>query len=411
MPLIAVALLSVQQTTAQPVDDVVEAPTVSSGSSRSGSSGYGSASGYGSGSYYSSSSRSASNYEDIPELTAIYEAGKNYDSLVAKIKRLLIKEGATNVRNNEDYSSYNRAERRYNFSAVASKTAYYKLKDALNALPNKFQEIRESSQRIYFGDTARMQEELRFYKREKNKLSSLLDTMTVTNPQYRGTSQQVLSLISQIANKQNEFREAISKMEMPYKLNIQIFTNYNDYYNRNNTGTSSPGYGSINKKPKANSWTQHFIPGISYVGMNPTNTDTMGRYAGISPEISLYSKFKNYGYESQPGYVNFYARLGILNSDKSNVAKIYYTGLGVRFSFENKLKRQYLIPFFSDEFSYVHREGTGGALLNIPGAGMYLYTGKHLQAYFSGGYVYPFSKRESYESFTFSGGISYTLWR
>lgn len=397
---------------AQPVERmgvaVEEAPPVSSG--RYGSAGSTGSSGYGAGPYSSYSGSRSGNYEDIPELSGRFDAGKNYDSTVARMGRIFKTYGALINRNYEDVSSYNVAEKRHNYQVSVSMGSFKTIKDILDAMPGKVN-LSQTTQRAYFADTARIIEELKYYKREKEALSKMLDTMSPANPKYRATSQQVLNLISQISSKQNEWRETDLRAKYPCKINIQIYTSYDGFYNRSSTPrepvVSPPKY----RSSYYTGWKHRFIPGISYIGMKPVNADSLGLFTGIAPELSLFSRFRGSGGDYNPSFQNLYVRLGVLKSDKSGIPKTYYTGLGVRFSFENKARRQYLIPFFGDEFSYVNNSRIGGALLNSPNVGVYLIATKQVQAYFSAGYVYPFKHRESYESYTFSGGISYLLWR
>ncbi len=420
--LVAVAFqfISPNPILAQPGEEIVNTPVDMGYSDRvstkkamtgnAGSLGYGSGIGSSYGSYRSSGS--TYNYEEVPELNVTLESEKQYDTLVAKVERKLRAEGAIINRENEEYSYRNHKEKRFIFNANISKAGFQTVKDHLNLFEGRY-EFRITTQRQSFMDTARAQEELKLYMREKNALSKLLDTMNPTNPYYRTTNQNLLNLISTIASRQNELRDGIQKIKSPCKITVTIYTNYSKYHETTNSGNGYDGNdnGYRSKSSYSPSWQRNIIPGISYLAFNPAKKDSFGIYSGFAPEFSLHTRYRGRNNSSNPSISNVYARLGILKSENKTETKIYYSALGVRLSFENRLKRNYLIPFFGDEFSYAYKESEGGALLNIPQAGIYLFFNKNLQASFSAGYIYPFGKRSTYTGYTISGSLSFLLWK
>ncbi len=72
--------------------------------------------------------------------------------------------------------------------------------------------------------------------------------------------------------------------------------------------------------------------------------------------------------------------------------------------------RHYVVPYFAHVLVYFHRHKIKAAVVNIPSAGLYFVANKKVQAYAAAGYVYPFSSRNNYESFTLTGGMSFILW-
>lgn len=417
---IAFQFISPNLILAQPGEDIVNTPVDMGYSDRvttkkamtggTGVMGYGSGTGSSYGSYRSSGS--TYNYEEVPELNATFESEKQYDSMIARVERILRAEGAIINRENEENSYRNHKEKRFVFNANISKVGFQIVKDRLNLLEGKY-EFRVNTQRQSFMDTARAQEELKLYMREKSALSKLLDTMSPAHPYYRSTNQNLLNLISTIASRQNELRDGIQKIKSPCKITVTIYTNHSKYHETTSNASNSDGYdnGYRSKSNYTPSWERNIIPGISYLSFNPAKKDSFGSYSGIAPEFSLHTRYRGRNNSSNPSISNVYARLGILKSENKSESKIYYSAIGVRLSFENRLKRNYLIPFFGDEFSYAYKENEGGALLNIPQVGVYMFFNKNIQASFSAGYVYPFGKRSTYTGYTISGSLSFLLWK
>ncbi|MDI1235244.1 MAG: hypothetical protein PSX81_13260 [bacterium] len=245
-------------------------------------------------------------------------------------------------------------------------------------------------------DTLRINEELKLCEINKINYLKTLDTMSPVSKNYERINRELNSLYSKIAQK-NKDKESIRK-QMKYSNTIKI-----KVY-RNNSKYNQP-YGYYKKK----NWENYFMPGLTYNQMTPVMKDSFGVFSGFTPKFVFYSKYNRNA--KGPSYLNVYGRVGILKSNKKSIGKILVYSIGANFSFENKITRNYLVPYFGLEIGGINQNALGASLFGMPQLGVYLYTTKKIQAYINGGYVYALNHTYEYESYNLSAGINFLLWR
>jgi hypothetical protein len=371
-----------------------------------GSSGRGTGSGTGYPGYDSRPLRATGAFAEVPNLLAEYNAGKDFDTVHAKVMQAIRTFRSAAIKSELSHGRYAHTAKRLELNTAVSVDDVYALKTKLGAIPGVL-ELTETKRTVQYSDTNRMQEEMRFYRREKDGLAALLDTLHPLHPAYRNSSERVLRLVGMISEKQMDLEKARNLARFPCNIQVVIYTDKDDFFA--NTASEQGPVEAARRNLKTN-WENQFVPGLSYNVFRRVNADTNSLLSGFSPELTLYSRYRSGFKRASPAYVNIYGRLGIFHSGSDKQFKLYYTGFGFRLSFESKLKRQYLVPYFGHEIGYFHSDQLKGAVVNIPSAGLYLVANRKIQAYAAAGYVYPFGSRNNYESFTVTGGMSFILW-
>ncbi|MFN7302875.1 MAG: hypothetical protein ACK5U7_15485 [Bacteroidota bacterium] len=350
--------------------------------------------------------RATGTFAEVPNLFVEFNAGKDFDTVHARVMQVLRAFRTAAVKSELTHGRYVQTEKRLELNTAVSIEDVYTLKTRLGAIPG-VKEITETRRTVQYSDTNRMKEELRFYRREKDGLAALLDTLHPLHPSYRNSSERLLRLIGMVSERQQELDRARNLTSFPCSILLVIYTNKTAFFAQS---ASEAGPGDYERRNRKTNWENQFVPGLSYNTFKRVNADTNSILSGFTPELTLYTRYRSGFKRASPAYVNVYGRLGIFNSGSDRQFKLYYTGFGFRLSFESKLKRQYLVPYFGHELGYFHSEKLKAAVVNIPSAGLYFVANKKVQAYAAAGYVYPFSSRNNYESFTLTGGMSFILW-
>lgn len=350
--------------------------------------------------------RATGTFAEVPNLFVEYNAGNAFDTVHANVMQALRTFRTAALKSELSHGRYAHTTKRLELNTAVSIEDVYALKTKLGAIPGIL-EITETKRTVQYSDTNRMQEELRFYRREKDGLAALLDTLHPLHPAYRNSSDRVLRLVGMISEKQMELEKARSLARYPCSILLVIYTDKAEFF-ANSANEDGPVQ-AARRNLKTN-WENQFVPGLSYNVFRRVNADTNSVLSGFSPELTLYSRYRSGFKRASPAYVNIYGRLGIFHSGSDKQFKLYYTGFGFRLSFESKLKRQFLVPCFGHEIGYFHSDQLKGVVVNIPSAGLYFIANRKVQVYAAAGYVYPFGSRNNYESFTVAGGMSFVLW-
>jgi hypothetical protein len=350
--------------------------------------------------------RASGTFAEVPNLLVEYNAGKDFDTVHFKVMQALRTFRTAALKSELSHGRYVHTAKRLELNTAVSIEDVYALKTKLGAIPGKL-EITETKRTVQYSDTNRMQEELRFYRREKDGLAALLDTLHPLHASYRNSSERALRLVGMISEKQMELEKARNLARFPCNIEVVIYTDKTDFFTY---AASENGPVKAARRNHKTNWENQFVPGLSYNVFKRVNADTNAVLSGFSPELTLYSRYRSGFKRASPAYVNIYGRLGIFNANSDKQFKLYYTGFGFRLSFESKLKRQYLVPYFGHEIGYFHSDALKGAVVNIPSAGLYFVANKKVQVYAAAGYVYPFGSRNNFESFTVTGGMSFILW-
>ncbi len=241
-------------------------------------------------------------------------------------------------------------------------------------------------------DTFAVSEEIKRLEIRKQKLITQMDTLSVMSSRYKSLNNELNTVNTSIASKLKKQEE--NKVQQVIK--IKIYENYKKYQRKDN-------------RYRDREWDEYFMPGLGYNRIVPAMKDSFGTFSGFAPEFTIYARYKHYA--KGPSYVKTYFRVGILNSDKPAIGKMLLYSVGTNFSFENKMKRQWLIPYFGMEIGGINQKRIGPSLFVMPQLGVYLYASKQLQVHVNGGYLYSFSHPYEYESYTMSAGLSFLLWR
>ena len=151
------------------------------------------------------------------------------------------------------------------------------------------------------------------------------------------------------------------------------------------------------------------MPGAGYSFYTPRN-DTLGTFSGLSVELVLDGKASPNNRSNGPGFSRFYAKLDILNSEKSAIRSLFRYGLGFSTSFERAPKRQLLIPYFGAEGGGISQADFGSSFQVSPHLGMHVVANRAIFLNIQGGYVYPFSIFDELRGWLLSATLNFSLW-
>ncbi len=151
------------------------------------------------------------------------------------------------------------------------------------------------------------------------------------------------------------------------------------------------------------------MPGAGYSYYTPRN-DTLGTFSGLSVELVLGGDVRSNNRSRGPGISRFYAKLDILNSDKSDIRSLFRYGLGFSTSFERAPRRQLLIPYFGAEGGGISQADFGSAFQVSPHLGMHVVANRAIFLNVQGGYVYPFRNFDELRGWLLSATLNFSLW-
>jgi len=164
------------------------------------------------------------------------------------------------------------------------------------------------------------------------------------------------------------------------------------------------------KDPCFNSyWDDWFMPGAGYKTYIPKNKE-FGVYHGVTTDFVIYARAKSYcSNYSGPARTKFYGTLSILSSTNSEARDIFYSNVGVNLSFEGRLKRKFLIPFFGMEMGGLYQRDFTSFNFT-PLAGIQLLSTERIIWSVQGGYQYTTKHFDEYSGITAGSTINLLLW-
>ncbi|MGM0598157.1 MAG: Ig domain-containing protein [Myxococcota bacterium] len=173
-------------------------------------------------------------------------------------------------------------------------------------------------------------------------------------------------------------------------------------------------------------WEAYFLPGLSYTGYIPANSEELGIYNGISINY-VFISWTHRNNKRGPSHGRVYFKLDIMQSTETEVADLIYWAGGVDLSFERFPKRNFLIPFFGLELggSYSNRKIAGncspdsidnctkeiGGVFHItPTFGIHLWVDRNFFVTLSGGYSFPVEDYDNLKGWRVNLGANFTMW-
>lgn len=160
---------------------------------------------------------------------------------------------------------------------------------------------------------------------------------------------------------------------------------------------------------KSTYWDDWFMPGGGYKMYVPKNTE-FGIYQGFTTEFVIYARAKNKcsGFGG-PARSKFYSTLSILASDNAEAKDIFFSNFGVNLSFEGKLDRKFLIPYFGMELGGLFQRDFSSFHFT-PLAGVQLFSNKRAIWSAQVGYQYTTKYFDEYSGLTFGSTFNLLLW-
>ncbi|MFY7850108.1 MAG: hypothetical protein ACOVSS_13635, partial [Bacteroidia bacterium] len=161
--------------------------------------------------------RATGTFAEVPNLFVEFNAGKDFDTVHARVMQVLRAFRTAAVKSELTHGRYVQTEKRLELNTAVSIEDVYALKTRLGAIPG-VKEITETRRTVQYSDTNRMKEELRFYRREKDGLAALLDTLHPLHPSYRNSSERLLRLIGMVSERQQELDRARNLTSFPCSI-------------------------------------------------------------------------------------------------------------------------------------------------------------------------------------------------
>lgn len=156
-------------------------------------------------------------------------------------------------------------------------------------------------------------------------------------------------------------------------------------------------------------WNDWFMPGGGYKTYIPKNSD-FGVYHGFNTEFVIYARAKNKcSHYGGPARTKFYSSLSIMASTKSESRDIFFSNVGVNLSFEGKLDRNFLIPYFGLEVGGLYQRDYSSFHFT-PLAGIQLFSTKRIIWSAQGGYQYTTKFFDEYSGLSMSTTVNFLLW-
>ena len=247
-------------------------------------------------------------------------------------------------------------------------------------------------------DTMLQYRNLLVSKSEMQKWKAILDTADIKSAKYPSYYSNYRAKMNQVVAAERNLKNVKDRIYYPYTITVMF---YDNYPNKNY---------ATNGKKKYREET-YFSPSVAGQLIVPRiSVPGKGNYFGLSPEINIYTRLKSRSRKS-PSYLRVYGNLGIhaAEGNKSNRRFIY--GFGGDASFENNVRRRWLIPYFGVYLGIISEIGFGNNFMVQPKIGAVLYAGKDIHWFANAGYLYPFKNTNLLEGTVFSTGLNFILWR
>jgi hypothetical protein len=318
------------------------------------------------------------------------------EEIVVRIEKSDIME----VRKNIYYQNTNREyfyfQFRVNEADYDSLFEYLKKKDV-----SKTNKLTNSTIQVSYAnryDTTQTYFQMKAAKDEMVRWKTLMDSTIITSPNYN----QYLSRYNRASNNYFRYQKNLENLRKqakhPFLFTIMVYKDQKNQY-------------VTSKRKIRNKKEYKFTPSLSGGMIFPTNIRPAGgNYLGIVPEISLYTKWSNYSRRS-PAYVRIAAGIGVYVNESSGNQRRYLYSLSGDASFENRINRKWMIPYFGMSTGFVNERILGSSLFIQPKVGLLLYANPSFHLFAEGGYFFATNNSRSYESSTVKAGLNMMLWK
>ncbi len=155
-------------------------------------------------------------------------------------------------------------------------------------------------------------------------------------------------------------------------------------------------------------WDDYFMPGLGVKSYIPKNHSEIGVYNGIMTEFVIYAKAKG-SVGSGPSRIKTYGNLSIMGSSVKSSNDIFFANVGLNLSYEGKLKRKYLIPYFGLEIGGLFQRDFSTFQFS-PVTGIQIVSNKRILWSVQGGYLYTTKRFDEYSGFSLASSVNVLLW-
>lgn len=143
------------------------------------------------------------------------------------------------------------------------------------------------------------------------------------------------------------------------------------------------------KLDKSKAFVSYLIPGVGYSFYQPRDHKNLGVFHGVNAEFVIVNQLS----EKDKGPANWrlYARMSILNNldtDKRVDGGLFFYGIGGTFSFEPRLQRNWMIPYFGIELGGINQQQVGGSFQATPTLGFHVFNNSFVTFSLFGGYTF-----------------------
>ena len=168
-------------------------------------------------------------------------------------------------------------------------------------------------------------------------------------------------------------------------------------------------YKDVKKEYDRYNFDERFMPGIGYGFYQPSKSDSIGSFYGVVVKYLFYREVSQ-NERSGPSHIDFYSKLGLLNSTEGDISQVFLYSLGIDLSFEKDPHRYFFIPYFGLEMGGLSQKSYGTSIQFTPTAGVHLISKKNLTVDLSGGYVYPIKNFEHLAGWYSDICLNFVLW-
>lgn len=157
-------------------------------------------------------------------------------------------------------------------------------------------------------------------------------------------------------------------------------------------------------------WDDYFMPGAGYKMFVPKDRSNLGTYHGFTTEFVIYARAKSSESRwSGPGRIKTYGNLSIMASDRDEAKDIFFVNTGLNLSFESKMKRKVMIPYFGMEIGGLFQRDFS-TMHFTPVAGIQFISTKRIIWSAQGGYLYTTKRFDEYSGYSLSSTLNILLW-
>lgn len=174
------------------------------------------------------------------------------------------------------------------------------------------------------------------------------------------------------------------------------------YYNKADYERAKSDYEKFN-------FDERFMPGAGYGFYVPAKSDSIGIFSGV---VVKYLLFRDVSQNDDPGpsHVDFYAKLGLFNSNEDAINQVFLYSAGLDLSFEKDPHRYFFIPYFGLEIGGLSQKSYGTTIQFTPTFGVHLFSKPNISIDLNAGYVYPIKNFEHLSGWYGDICLNFVLW-